>query len=196
MAGAVGNTPAIAPVTRLFFGWLAWTQWLVLLLLCVVVIVLRNRLLAWISAALAVAAGVIAWTAHQTVIDFARHIDHSLGAGVARSGYLTVAAGVLAAGISREETARTRAFLDRVSAWRPGLPVAVLGLIIGLLAFGIATWFSPSNLNATFADTARTFGTTGLAGHRPGVPAVAGVGAVRSSRSWPPERVPTCARSC
>jgi ABC-type branched-subunit amino acid transport system permease subunit len=164
VTGPVGGTPAISPVARLFFGWLGWTQWLVLLVLCGVVVVTRVRLLAWVSAALAVVAGLIAWFAHQLVIDFAHHIDHSLGAGVTLLGYLSVAAGVLAAGLSVEDTAQTRAFFDRVSAWRPGLPAVVLALIIGLLAFGLATWFSPTNLNATFADTATTFGRTGLAG--------------------------------
>jgi ABC-type branched-subunit amino acid transport system permease subunit len=164
VAGPVGNTSAISPLARAFFGWLAWSQWLVLLVLCVAVVVTRLRVFAWVSAGLAVIAGLIAWYSHQLVIDFAHHIDHSLGAGVTLLGYLSIAAGVLAAGLSTEETAHTRAFFDRVSAWRPGLPNVVLGLIVGLLAFGIATWFSPTDLNATIADTAKTFSTTGLAG--------------------------------
>jgi ABC-type branched-subunit amino acid transport system permease subunit len=97
------------------------------------------------------------------VIDFAGHIDHSLGAGVAALGYVAIAAGTLAAALSDEQVANTRAFLERVAAWRPGLPVTVLGLLIGLVGFGRATWFSPHKLNATLADTAATFAGTALA---------------------------------
>jgi ABC-type branched-subunit amino acid transport system permease subunit len=164
VAGPVSNTPGIAPVARLFFGWLGWTQWLVLLVLCAVVVVTRSRVVAWIGAALAVVAGIIVWYAHQLVVDYAHHIDHSLGAGVATLGYFAVAVGVLASAFSEDQTARTRAFLDRVVTWRPGLPAVGVGLLVGLLAFGIATWFSPTHLNATLSDTANVFSGTGLSG--------------------------------
>jgi ABC-type branched-subunit amino acid transport system permease subunit len=164
VADAVTATPAIAPLAVAFFGWLAWLQWAVLLLLSVAVVVTRSRVLAYVAAALAVVAGLIAWYAHQLVIDFARHIDHSLGAGVTAVGYFAVAASALIAALSGEPSRHTREFLERVAAWRPGLPVTVIGTLIGLLAFGTATWFSPSNLNATLADTAATFNNTGLAG--------------------------------
>jgi hypothetical protein len=164
VADAVAATPAISWVAAAFFGWLAWTQWIVLLVLSGAVVATRSRPLAWITAALAVVAAVDSWVAHELVVDFAHQDDHSLGAGVAALGYLVVVVGVLTAAASQESTARTREFFERVAAWRPGLPVTVLGLLVGLLGFGIATWFSPDNLNATLADTASTFATTGLAG--------------------------------
>jgi ABC-type branched-subunit amino acid transport system permease subunit len=164
VADAVGATANISWIASAFFGWLAWAQWIVLLVLAGVVVVTRNRPLAWVTTVLAVVAAVDTWVAHSLVISFAHHDDHSLGAGVAALGWLAVAAGVLTAALSDEATAHSRQFLERVAAWRPGLPVTVLGLVIGLLAFGIATWFSPGNLNATLADTASTFANTGLAG--------------------------------
>jgi ABC-type branched-subunit amino acid transport system permease subunit len=164
VADAVAATPSISFLPAAFFGWEAWTQWLVLLVLGAAVVLSRSQLLAWGTAALAVLAALVSWEAHQLVIDFAHHVDHSLGAGVAALGYLAVAGGVLAAGRSEEQAARTRDFLDRAATWRIGLPVTVLGLVLGLLGLGVSTWFSPTNLNATFADTASVFANTALAG--------------------------------
>jgi ABC-type branched-subunit amino acid transport system permease subunit len=56
-----------------------------------------------------------------------------------------------------------RAFANRVLGWRPGLPLAVLGLGVGLLAFFVGRWFAPTTtqynsdfggLHAVFAPTA------------------------------------------
>jgi ABC-type branched-subunit amino acid transport system permease subunit len=163
LAAAVSATSGISPLAAAFFGWLAWVQWVVLLVLSAVVVVTRVRVLAWVTGALAVVAAVLTWVAHQQVIDFAHHVDHSLGAGVAAVGYLCVGGGALTAALSGAPAAHTRAFLERVAAWRPGLPVTVLGFLIGLIAFAMATWFSPNNLDATLAGTAAAFRGQGLA---------------------------------
>jgi hypothetical protein len=108
LADAVSATPSISWIASAFFGWLAWVQWIVLLVLAGVVVVTRNRPLAWVTTALAVIAAVVTWVAHSLVISFAHHDDHSLGAGVAALGWLAVAAGVLTVALSEEATAHTR----------------------------------------------------------------------------------------
>lgn len=163
LAAAVTATPALSPLAAAFFGWLAWAQWAVLLILCAAAVVTRRRALAWVTAALAVLAAVDTGYAHAAVISFARHIDHSLGAGVAVVGYLTIASAAAAAALSGRPAADTRAFLDRVTGWRPGLAVTVLGLVLGLIALAGATWFAPQTLNTTLADTRNVFRGTGLA---------------------------------
>jgi ABC-type branched-subunit amino acid transport system permease subunit len=163
VADAVAATPAISFLPAVFFGWLAWVQLAVILVLGAVAVARRQRIPAWVAAGLAVLAAIDTVLAHSAVIDFAHHIDHSLGAGVAALGYLTIASGAAAAALSGKPAADTRAFLDRVVAWRPGLVLAALALVIGVVAFSTATWFSPTNLNATLADTGATFSGTTLA---------------------------------
>jgi ABC-type branched-subunit amino acid transport system permease subunit len=163
VAKAVAATPAISPLTAAFFGWLAWVQLVVVLAVAAVGVALRIRAVAWAAVVLAVLAGVNALAAHASVISFAHHTDHSLGAGISAVGYLTIAAGAAAAALSGKPAADTRAFVDRVAAWRPGLPVTVLGLLVGLIALANATWFSPNNLNTTLIDTRNAFRGTPLA---------------------------------
>jgi ABC-type branched-subunit amino acid transport system permease subunit len=163
VAGAVAATPAINPIAAAFFGWLAWVQLVVVLAVGGVAVALRQRTLAWVTVGLAVLAALDTLVAHASVISFAHHTDHSLGAGVAAVGYVTVAAAGGAAALSGKPAADTRAFLDRVVGWRPGLVVAGIGLVIGLIALTTATWFSPTNLNATLVDTASAFRGSGLA---------------------------------
>ncbi|MEO9238223.1 MAG: branched-chain amino acid ABC transporter permease, partial [Jatrophihabitantaceae bacterium] len=52
---------------------------------------------------------------------------------------------------------------NKVLGWRPGLPLAALGVVAGLLALGSATWFAPGSYNATLTDTHTLFEGTGLA---------------------------------
>jgi ABC-type branched-subunit amino acid transport system permease subunit len=163
VADAVSATPAISFLAAAFFGWLAWVQLLVILVLGAVAVAQRQRMLAWVAAGLAVLAAIDTVLAHSAVVDFARHIDHSLGSGVAAIGYVTMAAACASAALSGKAAAESRAFVDRVAAWRPGLPMTVIGLVIGLVGLGSATWFSPTNLNATLADTSATFQGSGLA---------------------------------
>jgi ABC-type branched-subunit amino acid transport system permease subunit len=138
-------------------------QLILVLVVGVVAVALRMRALAWVTVALAVLAGVDALLAHSSVISFAHHTDHSLGAGITAVGYLTIAAAAATAALSGKPEADTRAFVDRVASWRPGLPLVVLGLIIGLIALVGATWFAPNDLNTTLVDTRNTFRGTALA---------------------------------
>ena len=161
---AVAKTPSLSGgLTGAYFGWLAWTLALVVFVLAGAAIVTGLRILAWVSAVVAVVAAVIGYTAHSTVVDVAKGIDHSFGAGVAAIGFLTVAAAAASIALSKTQVADTKAFVGRVLGWRPGLPLAVLGLIVGVIGLASATWFSPGNKNATLVDTSTVFDGKGLA---------------------------------
>jgi len=161
-ADAVTGTPQIAPLARAFFGWV----WLVGLIgvpvLVFVAVVLRARIVAWVASALAVVVGVLAVVSDATAGAYAGGIDHSFGAVVALIGFLVLAFAGAVVALSRLEVAQPGAFLERVMAYRPGLPLAVLGLLLGLLALVGATWLNPTGDNLTLVDTAALFAGSGL----------------------------------
>ena len=164
VGNAVADTPTLAGgLTGAYFGWLAWTSALVVFVLAGAAIVTGLRILAWVSAALAVVAAVVGYLAHSAVVDKAGGIDHSFGAGVAAIGFLTIAAAAVSVALSTTQVADTKAFVGRVLGWRPGLPLAILGLIVGLIGLGAATWFSPGVKNATLVDTSTLLEGKGLA---------------------------------
>jgi len=163
VATAAGQTAGLSPLAQAFFGWGSWALILLALVLSAVAVVLQNRILAWVVAAIGVLGAVLAWTSHAAIVAFAGGIDHSLGAGVAVIGYLTVSAGAAAQALSNRESADTKLFVNKWVGWRPGMPLAIVGLVVGILGFGPATWFSPNTRNATIADTRELFRGTELA---------------------------------
>jgi ABC-type branched-subunit amino acid transport system permease subunit len=163
VATAVSSTSGIAPLASAFFAWLAWTQLIVLVVAGSASIIFRLRWLGFATAALSVAAGVIAYIAHKDVIDYSGAADHSLGYAITLLGYLVMAAALLVAALTTAEVAQSRVFVGRVLGFRPGLPLVILGLVFTVLSFASATWFSPSNKNATLTDTHDLLNGTGLA---------------------------------
>jgi ABC-type branched-subunit amino acid transport system permease subunit len=157
LADAVGATGGIAPLAKAFFGWLWWVSLLVLVVGIFVAIARKIRWLGWVMAGFAVIVGIIALVAHASAAGAGGGVDHSYGAPTAFVGYLVLAgAGVLAAR-SQAETAATREFVERVMAFRPGLPLVAMGLVLGVLALAIATWFAPQQANLTLVDTSSLF---------------------------------------
>jgi ABC-type branched-subunit amino acid transport system permease subunit len=163
-ADAVTGTPQIAPLARAFFGWIWWVGLVVLALGTFVAIVLRLRALAWATAVLSVVVGVLAVVAHSTAASFAGGVDHSFGARTALIGFLCLAGAGVVAATSHKESADTRDFVERVMAYRPGLPLVVVGLVLGVLALLTATWFVPTGDNRTLVDTASLFQGSALSG--------------------------------
>ena len=156
-ADAVAGTPGIAPLATIFFGWLWWVSLVVLVIAIFVAIARRLRWLGWAAAGVAVVMGVIALLAHAAAASAGGGIDHSFGAQTAFVGYLILASAGVIAARSQAETAATRAFVERVMAFRPGLPLVVIGLLLGVLALTVATWFAPQRNNATLVDTSSLF---------------------------------------
>ncbi len=164
LASGASNTGTLAGSAKLFFtNPVPWVLLIVTVLLAVVAVVLDLKPLAWAAGALAVAAGIWALTSHALVKSLLNVPDHSLGAWVAFLGYLTIAASALTFALSRQGLADSRAFANRVLGWRPGFPLAVFGLVVGLLSLTMATWFSPGDFNDTLIDTHVQFEGTGLA---------------------------------
>jgi ABC-type branched-subunit amino acid transport system permease subunit len=157
LADAVAQTSGISPLATIFFGWLWWVSLVVLVVGIFVAIARRLRWLGWVMAVLAVLVAVIALVAHASAAGAGGGIDHSYGAPTAFIGYLVLAGAALLAARSQAETAATREFVERVMAFRPGLPLVVMGLVLGLLALTVATWFAPQQANATLADAASLF---------------------------------------
>ncbi|MFL6161149.1 MAG: branched-chain amino acid ABC transporter permease [Jatrophihabitantaceae bacterium] len=164
LSDQAANTSGLSPLTRLFFtSPVAWIALIVTFACAAVATALRLRWLAWVGAALGLLSAIWLYLAHADVVSYTNGIDHSLGAWVGTLGYLTIAAASATVALSRSEVSNTAAFVDLVLSWRPGLPLAVLGGLVGLLAFWQATWFSPSHFNATLNDTHGLFQGTSLA---------------------------------
>ncbi len=164
LSEAASKTGQLAPLARTFFTPpLPWVLFVVAFAVAAAAIVLRKAALSWVGVALSVLVGLWAWYSHSLVVSLLGTPDHSTGALVALLGFLAIAAACAATALSAEESANTRGFVNRIFAWRPGMPLVAVALVLGVMAFAIATWFSPSNQNATLVDTASLFSSTGLA---------------------------------
>jgi ABC-type branched-subunit amino acid transport system permease subunit len=164
LATAAQNTTGLAPVATAYFSaYIAWVGLIAGVVLAAAAIILAQRLLAWAALALGVVVAVWTYLAHAATKDFLATPDHSLGSWVAVLGFLTIAASGLTIARSSRETAETREFINRLFGWRPGMPLVVLGAVIGLFALAFATWYAPQSNNATLADTHTLFEGTGLA---------------------------------
>lgn len=163
VATAVANTDGISPLASAFFGGLAWAQLVVVVLLIGAAIVTGLRNFGWAAAVLSLVAAVIAYLSHRAVIDLAGGADHSLGMYVCVVGYLVLMSAALVAAMSDAQVANTRGAVNRVLGWRPGLPLVVIGAVLGLISLSTSAWFSPETFNATFTDTNSLFRNQGLA---------------------------------
>jgi ABC-type branched-subunit amino acid transport system permease subunit len=161
VSSAVNDTAGLSPITKPFFSYLAWTLVAVAVLLCGAEIVARKRITGYLAALVSVAGAVLAYYAHHDVTDVGGGIDHSLGMYFDIIGFLILAGAGITASVSRAEVADTRGFIRRVTSFRPGLPLVVIGLIWGLLAFTTAGWFGASGINATLSRSADAFKDTG-----------------------------------
>jgi ABC-type branched-subunit amino acid transport system permease subunit len=162
-AKIVSQTSSISALAKAFFGWLAWTELIVVVVVGGAAIILALRWLAFAVAAVAIAGAVIAYLAHQAVDNAGgARIDHSLGYAAAVVGYLVIACAMIASAVTEAEHAQSKEFVGRLLGFRPGLPLVVLGAVITVLAFVDATWFSPGNKDTTLSQTHDLFAGSGL----------------------------------
>ncbi|MFN2562444.1 MAG: branched-chain amino acid ABC transporter permease [Jatrophihabitans sp.] len=161
---AVDNTSGLNALTSAFFSWLAYAALLGILAIGTVAIIKGPRRIGWAGTAIGLFTAVVAWRAHNDVVDIAgpSGADHSLGYGAATIGYVVLAFGCAVVAVSKEELAASRAFVNRVFAWRPGSTLVALGLVLGLVAFMEARWFDPNGRNSTFSSTYGVFQPAGL----------------------------------
>ena len=160
---AVGRSSGAPFLVSLYFSWFAW----VLLVACVVLggaaVATRRPVIGFVQAALGVAAAIVVFVAHMQLVNFAGGIDHTLGVYLAVIGYLVFAGGGLIAARSHAEAADPMSSVERALAWRPGLPLAIVGLLLGVNSFLNTAWFSPLQLDAGFSKTGADFKGEGLA---------------------------------
>ncbi|HEX2901839.1 MAG TPA: branched-chain amino acid ABC transporter permease [Jatrophihabitans sp.] len=157
-------TKGLATSAKLYFGsHLGWILLIAAVVLSALAIILSNKVIAIAGAVVAVVGGFWGYFAHGLLSDFLGVPDHSTGAWVALLGFLSIGAAALFVVLSKEDVAQTRYFANRLINWRPGLPLVVAGLIIGLISLIQSTWFAPNSRNATLIDTHNAFRGTGLA---------------------------------
>lgn len=161
LAAAAADTGGLSPLARVFFGsGFTLTPYLVLILITLVAavgVLGRRPPIAYAAAGLAVVAGVWAMYSQSAVRSFIGFPDHSTGAGVALLGFLTIAVAAFVSARSERQEADRQAFVDTVMGWRPGLPLVVIALVLGLVGLFSAAWFSPADRNAGLAGTATLF---------------------------------------
>jgi ABC-type branched-subunit amino acid transport system permease subunit len=154
---AANASPSLSPVAVAFFSWLAWTLATAGLIMCAAAIVTRLRPLGYLTAVVGVAGAVLAYVAHADVVDLGGGIDHSLGVYADIIGFVLLAAAGVTAVHAHSDVSDTRGFVRSVMAYRPGLPFAALGLILGLLAFSTSGWFGALQINDTLAQSHSDF---------------------------------------
>jgi ABC-type branched-subunit amino acid transport system permease subunit len=162
VASAVGKSSNAPVLVSWYFGWLAWTLLILCLLLGAVAVATRRAVLGYAQVAVSLVAAVVTLVAHAQLLTFAGNIDHTLGAYLAAIGYFTYALGGLVAARSHAEVGDPLATVERALAWRPGLPMAGMALVLGVCSFFVASWFAPLGLNAGFAKTRSDFHGEGL----------------------------------
>src|SRR3954447_6630658 len=79
LSSAVAATSGLSWVATTFFGWLHWTAFIVVAVLGAVAVVRQSAGLSWVTGAIAVLAGIMAFVAHHQVDLRIGKPDHSLG---------------------------------------------------------------------------------------------------------------------
>jgi ABC-type branched-subunit amino acid transport system permease subunit len=162
-ATVVKHASNISAISSAYFGWLAWTALLAILVVGGASIILGWRRLAAGVAVVAVVAAIISYLAHQGVVNAGGHqIDHSLGYAAAILGYLVVAGAMMISATTAAQQIESKALVGRMFAFRPGLPLVVIGAVLTLLAFLEARWFSPGDKNTTLSATHSLFAGSSL----------------------------------
>jgi ABC-type branched-subunit amino acid transport system permease subunit len=162
-ATVVRHASNISALATAFFGWLAWAELLAIVIVGAASIILGLRRLAAVVAVAAVVAAIISYLAHQAVVHAGGHqIDHSLGYAAAILGYLVIAGAMMISATTAAQQVESKALVGRLFAFRPGLPLVVIGAVLTLLAFLEARWFSPGDKNTTLSATHGLFAGSGL----------------------------------
>ena len=160
--GAADASANLSSVAVAFLDWLAWTLVAAAILTCGAAIVTRLRPFGYAAAVVGVTGAVLAYVTHTDVVNLGGGIDHSLGMYADIIGFATLACAGVIAVHSRVAVADPRAFVRSVMNYRPGLPFAVVGIVLGLLAFTTDGWFGPLSINATLSQSHRDFAGTAL----------------------------------
>ncbi len=166
LASAAADTGGLDSIARVFYGSLfSLTPWLLFALVTVlaaIAMLRRSAGLGYAAGVLGLVLGIWAMYAQSAVNSFLGTPNHATGGAVGMLGFFAIAVAAVVSARSSSEVADSNAFLDRVMDWRPGMPLVVLGAVIGLVGVFFATWFSPRDRNATLSGTANLFQGEGV----------------------------------
>jgi ABC-type branched-subunit amino acid transport system permease subunit len=168
LANAAADTSGFDALARFFFGSaISVFPWLLLIVVTVVAavgMIRRSAPIAYTAAGLALLSGIWAEYTSSRVSDFLNYPSHATGGAVAMLGFFTIAVASVVSARSQKEVADTDGFIDKILAWRPGMALVGLGVVVGLVGVFNATWFSPGDRNAHLSLTSTMFNGTGLGG--------------------------------
>jgi ABC-type branched-subunit amino acid transport system permease subunit len=160
--GASG-VPFLTSVYLGIGGGVGWGFMIACLVLGGAAVITRLPALGYAQVVLSLVAAACCYFGHQQLVDWGNlGVDHSLGAYLASIGYLVFAVAGLVAARARAEVADPRGAIEQVLAWRPGLPIAAIGIVVGLVGFTTASWFAPQQRNAGFGSLHGLFSGTGV----------------------------------
>ena len=158
----IDKTSAAQQTTTWFFDWLSWALIVGGIVIGGIAIVTRRREIGYLTTICGIAGAVLAWQAHSDIVSLDKHIDHSLGVYADVIGFLVLAAAGAVIARSDAEVADWRAFLMRGMDFRPGLPLAVGGLVLGGLSYGRNCWYAPIGRNLNFSKTGDAYSGTNI----------------------------------
>jgi ABC-type branched-subunit amino acid transport system permease subunit len=166
LADAAADTGGLDPIARVFFGSLfslmPWLLFVLVTVLAGVAMLRRSAGLGYAAGGLAFLLGLWAQYSQSAVSSYLGTPNHATGGAVAMLGFFTISVAALVSARSASEVADTEGFVDTVMTWRPGMPLVALGAIVGMVGVLFATWFSPTDRNATLATTSTMFQGEGL----------------------------------
>jgi ABC-type branched-subunit amino acid transport system permease subunit len=166
LATAASDTGGLDALARLFFGSaFSLTPWLLLIIVTVLAavgMIRRSAGISYAAAALAALLGIWALYTSTATSKFLDYPSHATGGAVAMLGFFTIAVAAVVSARSQSEVADTDGFVDKVLAWRPGMALVGMGVVVGLVGVLNAAWFSPGDRNATLATTSSMFQGEGL----------------------------------
>jgi ABC-type branched-subunit amino acid transport system permease subunit len=157
------NTGTLSPLSKAFFGYLYWVLPVAIAAVGALAIFLRNKTLFWVNAVLAALAALTVAQAHKAVDVLTHANDHATGVTVAVWGYVSVAACMVVAAVTKEDVAKSKEFVNKVLGWRPGFALSAAATLLALYSLASASWFAPKGVNATLADVHTIFKGTSLA---------------------------------
>ncbi|MBV9487187.1 MAG: branched-chain amino acid ABC transporter permease [Frankiaceae bacterium] len=160
---AVGHSSGAPTLVKFYFAPTGWVLLAVAVVLGGAAVATRRAVLGYLELAYGLAVGVIVFIAHSQMVNFGGGIDHSLGVFSTTIGYFVFALSGLIVVRSTADVAAPREAIERVLDWRPGLPLAAAGLLLGLLSFFGTSWFAPQQKDWHFHATQVQFKGTGLA---------------------------------
>ena len=166
LADAAAQTDGVDVLARVFFGSvLPATHWVLLILVSVLAavgMIRRSPVVGYTAGGLALLFGVWAEYTEASISSYLNYPSHATGGAVSMLGFFTIAVAALVSARSQSAVADTDGFIDKVMAWRPGMPLVALGGLVGLVGVFYATWFSPGNRDAGLSTTSSMFQGTGL----------------------------------